>query len=430
MTKLDGRKEKELIEKIIKLVEANKGHLILDEKNPEHQDIARHCSQVGVRSKLAKEHKLVVSHAPDKSVREIHAHGLSSFSSKDKDKPVKVFTQAAHEYIPPYFQDEIYSMFKVAVNHTSEKSVNVMFVGPHGSGKTEMVYFMSPKIGFDRVFQINGREDMDTASFLGDKTVVVDDKTMQNYVSYQRGVIEQAMTHGLEKDENDNVAVDEKTGKVKVVGKPALLFIDEYAAIEPTVNIVLNRLLQIPNHPGQSRVIELDNDGGRKILSHPGFCVVLAGNTLGKGLNSELDQQYTAQDYQQDASTLDRISAVFEFGYNLDAEKKIVISKLGDDSLATKMLEFRNAIRNAYCKRSVETLLSTRLLIGVCDAIRMFKDSGINDAIGKALYRTFFNRVTETEKAAWNEQIKIIFNINIIEKFENSPQMWMPKMKG
>jgi len=390
-----------------------------------------------VRRALAKTHQLRVEHNNGTVPVGVKLIGLVMDDTKKvvsvKDIPKKLeemrtLNASSHEAFMPDFTNEILSLFKCAKSWTTEKSVNIRKVGPKGSFKTESTYIEAKEAGFERVFHMNGYADMDVSAFLGEKTVKVDPKTMQNFIVWQPGMLELSMTHGLEKDENGHAVLDEK-GNVKVIGAPAILFIDEYAAIPAAVSIVLNRVMEIPKGPGLSRRIELPSDDGRVVRSHPGWCITLSGNTRGKGLDSEHEQGYTAQDIQQDDSLLDRITATFEYGYNLDAEKHIMMNKLGDDMLVSKFIQFVEKARKCYCEGTFQTLMSTRNVVSVCDVIRIYKNEKHEDPVGKALFRTLFSGLYDSEKPRWNEQINLIFGVDIMNKYHNKSKLWKPTIK-
>ena len=424
--------------KIVDCVNNAGGILQLDAK--QHADIISSlASNTKLRSELANKHRLVVVH--DTSVKPavpiyVKKSGMQIPEAKAVAKATKATTKKAvkkikqtveHEYILPNFMDELECLLESGRNWNDEKSINLRFVGPHGCGKTELAVILGERCGFGRVYQINGRADMTSGDLLGEKIVEVDEKSMQSYIKLQRGVLEQALTHGLEKDENGHVVLDKK-GNVKVVGAPGLLFYDEYASAPAEVNIMLNQITQIPRKPGQSRELVLTNDGGRVIKGHPGFCIILSGNTNGRGIADESQMVYTAQDSQQDGSFLDRIKPVFQFGYNLNAEKKIMMSKLADDVLVGKLIAFVRDIRKSYEERNSETLLSTRGIVDLCDNIRRYRKKSFEDYVVLAIKRTLVSDLTPNEAGVWAEIIHLHFGVHVGD-LDDMDGMWIPQMK-
>jgi len=388
-----------------------------------------------LRSELAQKYNLVVVHnnnvTPPVPIyikmtgQKVSSSTVSKSSSKKKLKPVSA--SAEHEYIKPQFWNELICQLEAGKEWATEKSVNLRFVGPHGCGKTEGAIILAKDCGFDRVYQMNGRADMTSGDLLGEKIVEVDEKSMQSFIKLQVGSLEMAMTHGVEKDVNGHVVLD-ANGNVKVTGAPAVLFYDEYASTPSEVNIVLNQITQIPRKPGQSRELVLTNDGGRKVKSHPGFCIIFSGNTNGNGIADEAQMVYTAQDAQQDGSFLDRIKPVFDWGYNLKAEKKIMMAKLADDTLVGILMAIFNDVRTAYNDRNVETLWSTRDVVDICDTIRKYRKHSYEDYVALALYRTKYSTLNPNEKGAVAVIFKMHLNVEV-SKFEDMDGFWKPNLK-
>jgi MoxR-like ATPase len=336
-------------------------------------------------------------------------------------KPVQ---QVGHTYEMPDFADEVDCLLSQAMRG---KSHNILLTGPAGCGKSEFVREIAKRNGFGKVFQVNGRDDMDSSDFFGEKTVVVDPASKQNYIEFKKGPLYQAFIEGTEVDENgDQILYDDngnrvydESGNPKVVGKPAVFFLDEFAALIPSVFLsVFNRAMEIPRKNGASRVIEISADGGKIVKSHPHLVMFLAGNTVGKGTESDSQMGYTAQNNQMDDSTLDRITAFYKFGYNMDAEKNIASTKLNDDKLVSDLCRFRSEIRKQWVNGNVETLLSTRALVQICDLATSFRAMK-KDFLPLAIYRSVFSGLRERECPAWNETIRMVFGVDVLSKYGN-----------
>lgn len=339
----------------------------------------------------------------------------SSFSPSPAPKREK----RTLSYIMPRFSDEVLALLGCGKDWQNCRSINIRLAGPHGTGKSEFVYEIAKLAGFGKVYRINGHQEKSSIDFLGDKTVEVDKTTSQSIVGYQKGVLELAMTHGLKKDEKGYAVLED--GKVVVEGSPALLFLDEYASLSEHIGMLLNRILEVPL-AGRSRGIDLDVDGGRQVLSHPGFAIILAGNTLGKGCENSKTSGYTGQDNQLDDSTLDRIAVTYHFGYNLEAERMYLEDAIEEDSQVTQFVKFINDIRKSRIDETVMTLLSTRMIVSVCDNIKAFGRAKFPNHIPLAIYRTIFSGLREVEKDAWAEKIQVYFNYDVrnIDKKDKS----------
>lgn len=331
-----------------------------------------------------------------------------------------------HKYEMPDFTDEVLSLCKRAMRG---KSFNLCLTGPAGSGKSEFVREIAKLGGFGKVYQVNGRDDMDSSDFYGEKTVKVDPISQQNYITFNKGPLYQAFIEGTEVDADGNQILYDEDGNVttdgsgnpKVVGKPAIFFMDEFAALLSGVFLsVFNRAMEIPRQQGASRVIEITADGGRIVKSHPNFALFLAGNTVGKGTESENMMGYTAQNNQMDDSTLSRITAFYRFGYNMNAETQIAYGSLRDDRDVENLLRFRDEIRKQFLNQNVETLFSTRAIVQVCELAATFKEAGKKDYLPLAIYRCLFSGLRERETQAWNEAVRMVFNVNLQTAYANA----------
>lgn len=338
----------------------------------------------------------------------------------------KMKEDCGHEYIMPYFTDEVLSLMK-CVENPKYRSQNILLTGMAGCGKSEFVHEVAKKFGV-KCIQVNGREDMDSSDFLGDKTVVIDKVSNQNKIVFNKGPLYRAFIEGTELDEEGNqILYNDKgervydwTGKPKVVGKPAIFFLDEFATILPSVFLaVFNRAMEVPRNYGECRSIEITADGGRVVKAHPGFMMFLAGNTVGKGTEEERQMGYTAQNNQMDDSTLDRITATYHFGYNLEAENKIMFQKLKDEEVVNKLMAFRDEIRKQWKEGRVETLLTTRSLLQICEQSCLYEDYAKEKSVPLAIFRSVFSGLREREKAGWNETIRYKFSVNVQTEFEN-----------
>lgn len=349
----------------------------------------------------------------------------TTFCRYDKAPDIEL-KESNHEYVMPAFGSEVLALMKGVMNGESQ---NILLTGPAGSGKTEFVREIAKLGGFAKVYQVNGRDDMDSSDFYGDKTVVVDQQSKQNYIKFNKGPLYKAFIEGTEVDadgnqilydEDGNITAD-GTGNPKVIGKPGLFFLDEFAALLPGVFLsVFNRAMEIPRKRNACRSIEITTDGGRVVKSHPYFAMFLSGNTVGKGTESESQMGFTAQNNQMDDSTLNRITATYSFGYNLSAERHIMTLKFNDDRETSKLCQFRDEIRKQWQSSNVETLLSTRAIVSICNLARTLKSGNMKDAVPLAIYRSVFTGLRERETHAWNETIRMVYGVDVMRQFGNN----------
>lgn len=293
------------------------------------------------------------------------------------------------------------------------RSATILLTGPAGSGKTEFVYEIAKEMDFSKVYQVNGSDGLTAADFLGSMGVEVDERTGQNYTRFKKGPLYNAFIEGTEVDSEGNQVLDEN-GNPKVVGKPAVFFLDEFAAMLPEVFLgVFNRVLEIPRGEGESRSMEVAGDGGRIVKSHPGMVVFLAGNTVGTGNNGKYQMGYTAQSNRMDESTLNRISATYRFGYNREAERRIATGLLQDDYEAERVLSLCRQARDLYRQEKVERLFTTRTLVSLCSTAAAYRDNGINDWAFKAIRDSVMNTLSEQDTPAFNEIVRIVYGVDL-----------------
>jgi MoxR-like ATPase len=295
-------------------------------------------------------------------------------SHKVSRVPVPKRTQ--HTYRPPKIIQDIIDVLADEASHV------VWFKGPTGCGKSVAVHHITKQLGRS-LFQMNCHYGMGPESLVGERTIAIDEKTGQNYIKYCEGIVVKAMQCGLDADGNE-------------VGQPGLLFIDEAGAMPTQVAIMLNRLLESDD---PRRTITLEHDGGRVIRSHSGFRVVLAANTCGRGANSMNEALYTAQTDALDISLLNRVSAVFRFGYDREIEKAILMEKIGDDRTVWQALKFRDSIREYLKAGRLSTPFSTRHIVKIADMYRIFHD------LPKAIYLAVMEQLLPQEVVTYNETI-------------------------
>lgn len=335
--------------------------------------------------------------------------------------------ECGHKYQMPEFADDVIGLLRGAAE--GKRSRNICLTGAAGTGKTEFVYEVASVAGFAKVFQINGHIDLKPRDFYGKMTVAVDNTTGQNYTTFEKGALYRAFIEGTEVDANGNqVLYDDNgnvttsnNGKPKVIGKPGLFFLDEFAAVLPEVLLaVMNRAMEIPRNPGDCRSIEVTEDAGRIVKAHPGFAMVLAGNTVGTGNNGINQMGFTAQGNKMDESTLSRITDFVKFGYNKVAERAIAEKYLGDDEDVEKLMQLRDALRKLARQGDCQRVFSTRHLVQICDSAKCLRDSGNKDYMRKALKYAIFNGLDDDDKQGWNETIRMVYGWDFVAEEANA----------
>ena len=323
----------------------------------------------------------------------------------------------SYKYRMPDFAGQVRNLVRQSIN--GDGMVNILCTGGMGTGKTEFVYEIAREFGL-KVFQVNGSEGLNMDDFFGTMAVGIDEKTQQNYTYFDKGPLYRAFIEGTKVDENGNQVLDEN-GDPIVTGKPAVFFLDEFAAMLPEVFLgVFNRAMEIPRQNGKGRSIEIPRDNGRVVKSHPGMVMFLAGNTVGTGNGGRFQMGYTAQGNKMDESTRNRVTGFYKFGYNKEAEKSIALSMLNDDWEAERLMIFRDNARNMFRNEKVETLFTTRSIVATCEVARNFRKNGERDWMANAICVAVLNGLPETDKVAFNEQIRLIWGVDFMQQESTS----------
>lgn len=395
--------EAEAVVKILEFLQANNDFVELQRNtaDPLQKEIIELIESPSVRSKLSRNHNVVTNYHPQ--TIEINKAGVT----KKANQGVGVASshpaaKLRHSYVAPPFHEDVVKVL------TDETPQNMFFVGPTGCGKTEYVGYLGKEVGMAlykkpyTVYHVNGRHDMDTSGFLGDKTIDIDPKTCQNFIKFIQGPVVKAMTHGLDAE-----------GKEIPGEAPGLLFIDELAVLPTHILISLNRLLETRN---KQREITIDMDGGRVVKSHSGFRIICAANTIGRGFVSGNDALYSAQGDALDISTLDRLKPIFKFGYNRAAEKSILQEKLADTRKVEQVLNLRNMVRSGLKKGELQTPFSTRTIVSIADMYRIWRD------LSKAVYYAVLTSLPHDEAVKVDEFCHSAFGNNPLQEINKTDE--------
>jgi len=381
--------------KIDEILDDHSGLIEVDIDNSIVADIYPYVSNAYVRRNLARK-GIFININKTRNIIKINKYGFNGKEEpkKDKKKQVNRKKQKNHTFMPPFFHEDVLSII------TDDVPVNLWFVGSTGSGKTAYVEYLCETLG-RKLYQIDGRRDLDNSSFFGSPTVKVDKKTKQNFITWQDGKVIKAMQEGLDKDG-------------KEVGPPAILFIDEAASIPAHLMIGFNRLL---GSKKPKREISIDGDGGRTVVSHSGMRVICAANTIGRGLTGLGDAEYHAQADGLDLSTLRRFGAVFKFGYSDRAERNILYEKVVEDDIIEKIIKLRDAYRSTIKNGRTSTPFSTRDIVDIADQYRILGD------LSKALYYSVFTKLQPEEVAVYNEQTMAVLGTDILQMVAGNNDM-------
>jgi hypothetical protein len=220
----------EVVQKIETLMGGN-DRVDIDINDPSVADIIGDLRKAKFRLDITKADGLVVKFPRmGETVMTIHRVGANGNAPaaapkapKAPEKKAKAPTKRPkpkrhqHSYVPPAVAADIVSILLDDASHI------VQLVGPTQCGKSTVARYVGRELG-RKVFQVNCRGDMGSEAFLGEKTVEVDEDTGQNHIVYMKGIVEKAMTEGLDESGNE-------------VGEPGVLFIDEFASCPSHVGL-------------------------------------------------------------------------------------------------------------------------------------------------------------------------------------------------
>jgi len=371
--------------------------------DPKVRDLVPVLNRARVRATLVAVHKIIADVKASesrvvfqRSVEAAAGASTSGISRATASRPKPVLKRTEHTYRPPSFHERIVDYL------TDEVPANIWLWGPTGCGKTHYVYYLGEVLG-RHVYRLNCHEGMDKASFFGDKTIAIDEKSLQNFIKFAEGVVIKSMTHGLDEQGQE-------------VDEPSILYIDEAGAMPTRIAIALNRVLETMS---KRREALLEEDGGRIVRSHSGWRVICGANTAGKGLTGFGDAGFTTQAEAIDASVLDRMTYTFRFGYSKSAEMAILREKIGDDRVVNMVIQFRDAIRGYIKQGELRSPFSTRALIALADSYRVCGD------LPTAIYDVFFGKLEPEEVPVYNEQANVVFGVDILSTVQDDDMDYM-----
>jgi MoxR-like ATPase len=390
---------KELIQKVEGLL-GGSDRVDVDMNEASISDVVVELKKARTRLELSKQGLAVDLSNQGSGIMTVYRIGSATPSPTPRKAPEKkaktptklpVPKRHQHSYVAPRIAKDIIDLLADEASHI------IQLVGPTQCGKSTLVRYLGAELG-RRVFQINCRGDMGSEAFVGEKTIELDEAAGQNKIVYQKGLIEQAMTEGL--DENGNEQ-----------GPAAILFIDEITSCPAHVAHVLNRVFESDD---PRRTLVLDQDGGRMVRSHSQFRIIVAGNTAGRGAQEFSDGVYAAQLDALDLSLLHRISACFRMGYDRKVEKHILAEKVGDDKVAQMVIKFRDAIRGHVKAGKLTTPFSTKNIVDIANLYRVYGN------LGKAVFYSVFEHLLPEERATYNEQAVAVFGKDLLKDYVES----------
>jgi len=239
---------------------------------------------------------------------------------------------------------------------------NILIVGPTGCGKTHHVLQLASRLNQPLV-RVNMTGDIRVADFVGERVVELDKDSGESIITFQYGLLPQAMREGW------------------------WLLIDEFDAMPSAIGFVLQSVLE-----GGDLVLK--ENGGEIIKRHPDFRLMATANTRGKGDATGL---YTGTQILNEA-TLDRFGICVAAQYlPYHEEVKLIQAKSGITDvryqhLFSSMVRVATLVREGASKGECEASFSTRRLIAWAKLYVSLK------SIGLAADLAFLNKQEDAEK--------------------------------
>jgi len=283
-----------------------------------------------------------------------------------------------------------------------EASHLVYLKGPTQCGKSTDVRAVASKLG-RKLFTLSCCGETQFADVFGEKDLMIDEATGHTITYWKPGIIEQACKEGLDEDGNE-------------VGEPAILFIDEAPSMAAEIAIGLNRFLESDS---PRRELVISRDGGRTVWSHSKLRIIMAGNTALRGATTDNEGFHTAQMASLDLSFIKRIFCCLTYGYNRSVEKSILLEKVGDDRVVAQLLKFRDSIRDQIRAKELATPFTTKDLIKIADAYRIWGD------MGSAVYYSLFGFLLPEEVAKYNEAAMLLGGKDLLKENQDANMDYM-----
>ena len=249
-------------------------------------------------------------------------------------KPVEETMQSVPEVMPNYVPFGHFNDLKMIVK--SSMFFPVFITGLSGNGKTLMVEQICAKLK-RAMIRVNITIETDEDDLIGGHTLINGD------MSFREGPVLRAM----------------RTGSV--------LLLDE-------VDLGSNKLMCLQSIlEGKGYFIKKT---GEFVEPKEGFTIIATANTKGQGSD---DGRFIGTQIMNEAM-LERFAISLEQMYpNVTAEKKILTKEMqltgtADDEFIGKLVQWADVIRKTYNDGGIDDVITTRRLVHIVKAFRMFDD--------------------------------------------------------
>ena len=249
-------------------------------------------------------------------------------------KPVEETMQSVPEVMPNYVPFGHYSDLKMIVQ--SGMFFPVFITGLSGNGKTLMVEQICAKLKREMI-RVNITIETDEDDLIGGHTLI------DGNMSFREGPVLRAMRSG------------------------SVLLLDE-------VDLGSNKLMCLQSIlEGKGYFIKKT---GEFVEPKEGFNIIATANTKGQGSD---DGKFIGTQIMNEAM-LERFAIAIEQMYpNITAEKKILSKEMeltgdADVEFIEKLVQWADVIRKTYNDGGIDDVITTRRLVHIVKAFRMFED--------------------------------------------------------
>lgn len=273
-------------------------------------------------------------------------------------------------YFPPQTLDLLMALF------TSDKC---LIVGHTGSGKSSLVQQVAARLNW-MLYRVNFDGEMSRSSLLGEWVVMGNGQADKVSMRYLYGIVPTA------------------------IKKPAILLLDEWDMMNPSVSGAIQRLLE---ENGKLLLTDApDGKGGlgEEVTPHKKCRIICTSNTVGRG---DVTGLYGNGTFGQSFAQLDRFKTVIRLDYMPEEKEVELLLKKFKGKLkkpeAQAFARVAGLVRSSFVKGDLEATMSPRTLMSWIEKYLWTKDEGYSLEIA------FLNKLTEEDAEATKQITKRVF---------------------
>tara|TARA_R110002051_G_scaffold318017_3_gene399826 strand:- start:1756 stop:2799 length:1044 start_codon:yes stop_codon:yes gene_type:complete len=284
----------------------------------------------------------------------------------DPTKMMFKFNDASSPYIPPASAEYVFRATAVTelISFLRKPDGDAFFItGPTGSGKTSLVLETAARLNWPvQSLTCNGR--MEAADLIGMYVLRAPAPGADPITAWQYGPLPMAM----------------KLGHILLLNEVDMMAPEELAA--------LNDVLE-------GRPLVIGANGGEVVKPHPMFRVIVTGNSVGGGDESQAYQGVM----KQNIASMDRYWFM-NVGYAPEHVEQNILASASTkvpENIRNRMVTYANEVRGLFESRHLSITFSTRTLLRWCRLASRFRGSvdpnNNANSVGYALEMAFLRRL-------------------------------------